>query len=84
MATPRKNPDSGSAVTCPTCRYEIPLLTTWRLAAEISVQCPNCGSRGTFLSAEAHAPKQNAEPIRKFRRPSFSTGRKTAMRQHSG
>jgi uncharacterized Zn finger protein (UPF0148 family) len=80
VAVFQRNPKAGTFVTCPACHAEIPLLNKQQLPGEFSVQCPSCGLRKPYQSAEAHEPKQDAEAIKPSEsRIQFSTKNTKSM-----
>jgi len=62
---------SESGVTCPTCSFEIPVENTKGLPRNFSVLCPNCGGRKSYLLAQVHDHKQDAETAQMSSRPQF-------------
>jgi len=52
---------TNACVSCPTCGYEIIVLTGQSLPREFSVLCPNCGGRKLYRLDQLHDRKLDAE-----------------------
>ncbi len=58
-------------VSCPTCLYEIPVVSTMGLPREFSVLCPNCGGRKLYQLAQSHDRKQDTAATQNSGRAQF-------------
>jgi hypothetical protein len=62
---------TGTCVKCPTCSFEIPLLSTKSLPREFSVLCPKCRGRKLYQVAEVHDQNPKAGPPQNSVRDQF-------------